>query len=178
MATGKVVGSIFLATDELLRVEKLAVCSGPHFIDDSGLEIDKDGTRDVLSGTSFTEESVESIVSPADSLITRHLAIRLGKRNAKFKQNENLHIAYSKCKKPYDLEHKRVVNASDQQDLAGSKNSVKIEPRFESDRTDRIQCVIDLISYSLKINIYRRNEYQKLTNFAENTINNQNEMKL
>jgi hypothetical protein len=42
MTTGKVVGSIFLATDELFRVKELVVSSGPHFINDSGHKVNKD----------------------------------------------------------------------------------------------------------------------------------------
>jgi hypothetical protein len=79
MTTGKIVGSIFLATDELFRVEELAVSSGPHFINDSGLKVNKDSTRDVLPSTSFAEKGVEGIVTSANSLVTWHLAIRLHK---------------------------------------------------------------------------------------------------
>lgn len=79
MTTGKVVGSIFLATDELFRVEELAVSSGPHFINDSRLKVNEDRPRDVLSSTSFTEKGVESVVTSANSLIAWHLAIRLHK---------------------------------------------------------------------------------------------------
>lgn len=81
MATGKVVGSIFLATDELFRVEELAVYSSPHFIDDSRLKINKNSAGDVLPCTSFTEKGVEGIVSSANSLVTRHLAIRLHEKH-------------------------------------------------------------------------------------------------
>jgi hypothetical protein len=64
VATGKVVGSIFLSTDELLGVEKLAVCSSPDFINNSGLKINKDSTRDVLSRTSFTEKVLKASSPP------------------------------------------------------------------------------------------------------------------
>uniref|UniRef100_A0A2P2IXW7 Tubulin alpha chain-like isoform X2 n=1 Tax=Rhizophora mucronata TaxID=61149 RepID=A0A2P2IXW7_RHIMU len=77
MSTSKVIGSIFLAADELLRVKELAIASSSHFIDNSGLEINENGTRDVLSCTCLTKKGVESIVSSAYTLITRHLAIRL-----------------------------------------------------------------------------------------------------
>lgn len=83
MASGKVVGGVFLAADELLWVEKLAVCSGPHFIDDSGFQIDENGARNVLPRTSFTEKGVEGIVSSAYGLVTRHLAIRLENKKRK-----------------------------------------------------------------------------------------------
>jgi hypothetical protein len=77
VTTGKVVGSILLATDELLRVEELAVSASPHLINHSGLKINKHGTRDMLPSTSLTEEGVESIITSSNSLVTGHLTIRL-----------------------------------------------------------------------------------------------------
>ena len=49
VATGVVVGSILLAGDHLLRVEELAVGTGADLVDDVGLEIDVDGTGNVLA---------------------------------------------------------------------------------------------------------------------------------
>ena len=46
-----IVGSIFLAGNELLGMEELAVSAGAHFIYYGRLQIDKDGARDVLSRT-------------------------------------------------------------------------------------------------------------------------------
>jgi hypothetical protein len=77
VATGKVVGSIFLATDELFGVEELTVCSSSHFINDGRFKIHKDSSWDVLSSTSFTKESVEGIITSSNGLVTWHLAIRL-----------------------------------------------------------------------------------------------------
>ena len=77
VSTGKVVGSILLAADELLGVEELTVGSSPHLINHSGFKIDKDSTGYMLSSTSLTEEGVESIITSTDSLVTWHLAIRL-----------------------------------------------------------------------------------------------------
>jgi hypothetical protein len=77
MATCKVVGSIFFAADELFRVEELTVCASAHLVDDGWLEIYKNRTRDVFACTSFTEESVEGIITAADSGVTGHLTIRL-----------------------------------------------------------------------------------------------------
>jgi len=77
VATGKVVGSIFLAADELFWVKELAVSTSPHFINDSGLKVNKHGTRDMLPSTSFTEKGVEGIVTSTNSFVTWHLAIRL-----------------------------------------------------------------------------------------------------
>ena len=46
VTTGVVVGGILLSSDELFRVEKLSVSSGSDLIDDSRLQIDKDGTAE------------------------------------------------------------------------------------------------------------------------------------
>ena len=45
--------------------------------DDSGLQVDKNSSGDVFSGSSLTEEGVEGIVSSSKSLVTGHLSIRL-----------------------------------------------------------------------------------------------------
>jgi hypothetical protein len=44
VAPGVVVGGILLSSDELLRVEELAIGSSPHLIHNSWLQIDKDGS--------------------------------------------------------------------------------------------------------------------------------------
>ena len=49
VATGIVVGSILLASDHLLRMEQAAIGAGPNFVDDVGLEIAVDGSRDVFA---------------------------------------------------------------------------------------------------------------------------------
>jgi hypothetical protein len=77
VTTSVVVGSIFLARDELLWVEELTVSSSADLIDNGWLKIDKDSAWDVLASTSLGEEGVESIIAIADSLIGWHLAIRL-----------------------------------------------------------------------------------------------------
>ena len=66
-----------LAGDKLLGMEELSVGSGPHFIDNSGLQIQEDAPRDVLAGSSLAEEGVEGVVSSSDGLVRRHLSIRL-----------------------------------------------------------------------------------------------------
>ncbi|WVY96735.1 hypothetical protein V8G54_028886 [Vigna mungo] len=81
MATGKVVGGIFFAADELLWVEKLAVRSSPNLINHSGLKIHKDGTWNMLSSTCLAEESVESIVTTTNCFVTWHLTIGLHKNH-------------------------------------------------------------------------------------------------
>jgi len=77
MAAGEIVGSIFLAGDQLLGVEELAVCASADLVNDGGLQIEEDGTRDVLSGTSFGEKGVEGIISAANGLVRGHLTIGL-----------------------------------------------------------------------------------------------------
>ena len=81
VTTGKVVGSILLATDELLRVEELAICASPHLINHSGLKINEHSTGDMLPSASLTEEGVESIITSSNGLVTRHLAISLNRAN-------------------------------------------------------------------------------------------------
>lgn len=53
VATSVVVGSILLAGDHLLGVEEGAVRTGADLVDDIGLEIAVDGTRDVLALACF-----------------------------------------------------------------------------------------------------------------------------
>jgi len=77
MTTGIVVGGIFLSSDELLGVEQLTVGSSPDLIDHSGLQIQEDGTGNVLAGTSLREEGVEGIISITNGLVGGHLSIRL-----------------------------------------------------------------------------------------------------
>jgi hypothetical protein len=77
VTTGKVVGCILLATDELLRVEELAVSASPHLINHSGLKINEHSTGDMLPSASLTEEGVECIITSSNSLVTRHLTISL-----------------------------------------------------------------------------------------------------
>jgi hypothetical protein len=77
VATSVVAGSILLARDELLRVEQLTVGTSTDLIDDSGLQVNEDGTGDVFAGTSLGEEGVESVINTTDSLVRGHLTIRL-----------------------------------------------------------------------------------------------------
>jgi len=77
MSSGEVVGSIFFTGDELLWVEQLSVGSGSDLIDNGWLEIEEDGSWDVLAGTSLGEEGVESVVATADGLVGWHLTVRL-----------------------------------------------------------------------------------------------------
>ncbi|KAH0458806.1 hypothetical protein IEQ34_011620 [Dendrobium chrysotoxum] len=56
MATSKVVGCIFFAADELLRMEELAVASGPHLINNSWFQIYKNSSGNMFPCSSLTEE--------------------------------------------------------------------------------------------------------------------------
>jgi hypothetical protein len=49
VTTSVVVGSIFLASDHVLGVEETSVGAGADFIDDIGLEIAVDGSRDIFA---------------------------------------------------------------------------------------------------------------------------------
>ena len=49
VTTGVIVGSILLASDHLLRMEEAAVGAGTDFVDDVGLEIAVDGSRNIFA---------------------------------------------------------------------------------------------------------------------------------
>jgi len=68
VTAGVVVGGILLAGDELLGVEELLVGAPANLVNDTGLEVDEDGTGDVLAGTSLGEEGGEGIVALTDGL--------------------------------------------------------------------------------------------------------------
>lgn len=77
VSSGEVVGGIFLSGDQLFWVEQLSVGSGSDFIDDGWLQIQEDGSWDVLSSSGFGEESVEGIITSSDGLIGWHLTVGL-----------------------------------------------------------------------------------------------------
>jgi hypothetical protein len=77
VTTSVVVSSILLSRDQLLRVVQLSVGSGTDLINDRRLQIDVDGTGNVLSSTGLREKGVESIISSSDGLVRRHLTVRL-----------------------------------------------------------------------------------------------------
>merc|ERR1711893_264654 len=77
VTTGIVVGSILLTSDQLLRVEQLAVGASADLIHNSGLQIHKDSPGYMLASTSLTEEGVEGVITTSNGLVTGHLAIRL-----------------------------------------------------------------------------------------------------
>jgi len=77
VTTGVVVGGVFLARDQLLGVEQLAVGASADLINDGGLQVNKDGTGNVLASASLREEGVEGIITTSDGLVRGHLTIRL-----------------------------------------------------------------------------------------------------
>jgi hypothetical protein len=85
VTSGEVVGGIFLTGDELFWMEQLSVGTSSNFIDNGWFEIEEDSSWDVLTGTGFGEEGVESIITTTDGLIGWHLTIWL---NTVFKAEE------------------------------------------------------------------------------------------
>jgi hypothetical protein len=77
MSSGEVVGGIFFTGDELLWMEELSVSSGSNLINDGWLEIEEDGSWDVLTSTSLGEEGVEGIITTTDGFVGWHLTIWL-----------------------------------------------------------------------------------------------------
>ena len=73
MSSCEVVSSVLFPRDKLLRMEKLTVRSGTDFIDNSRLQINEDGSGNMLSSTSLAEESVESVVRNTNRCITAQL---------------------------------------------------------------------------------------------------------
>jgi hypothetical protein len=77
VTTSVVVGSIFLSRKELVGIEKLSISSASHFVDDGGLQIDKDGSRNVLSSRGLGEESIEGIDLLSRSFVGGHHTVGL-----------------------------------------------------------------------------------------------------
>lgn len=59
MSSCIVVCRVFLATDQEFRVEEMSVGTGSDFIDRGRIEINEDGTRDMLVISSLGEEGLE-----------------------------------------------------------------------------------------------------------------------
>jgi len=77
MSSSEIVSGIFFTRNKLFWVEELSVSTSSDFIDNSWFEIKEYTSWDVFTSTSFTEESVESIITTTDSLIRWHLSVRL-----------------------------------------------------------------------------------------------------
>lgn len=58
MTTGVVIGSIFLARDQELGVEELAVGAGSDLVDGRGVKIDEESTGNMLSTAGLGEEGL------------------------------------------------------------------------------------------------------------------------
>lgn len=76
VASGEVVGGVFLAGDELFGVEELAVGAGPDLVDDGWLQIHEHRSRNVLPGTGLAEERVEGIVRHSERRVTVVVSIQ------------------------------------------------------------------------------------------------------
>jgi len=76
---GIVIGSIFFACDELLRVEELAVGASENLINDCGFHVYKYCPKHMLASTCLTEEGFEEGFEEVSSpnIVTWHLAMRL-----------------------------------------------------------------------------------------------------
>jgi len=77
VAASVVVGGIFLAGDELLGVVQLAVSSSADLVTNAGLQVDENSSGNMLASTSLGEKGVEGIIAATNSLVGRHLAVRL-----------------------------------------------------------------------------------------------------
>ena len=77
MTSGVVVGGVFFTGDELFGVEQLAVCAGTDLIYYCGFQIYEHRPGDVLSGTGFAEEGVETVVTSSDGFVRGHLTVGL-----------------------------------------------------------------------------------------------------
>ena len=75
VATGVVVGSILLASDHVLGVEELSVGASADFIDDVGLEITVDGSRNIFALACFP-------MSTSNAALTRGPLTSLGEEGA------------------------------------------------------------------------------------------------
>jgi hypothetical protein len=63
VASGKVVGGVLLAADEVAGVVELPVCSSPDLIYDCGLEVDVDSPGDELACPCFREEGLKCLIA-------------------------------------------------------------------------------------------------------------------
>ena len=55
----------------------MPVSSGPDFINDCRLQINKDSTGDMFASTSLREEGVEGVIATSESFVRGHGTIRL-----------------------------------------------------------------------------------------------------
>ncbi|KAK7314082.1 hypothetical protein VNO77_39291 [Canavalia gladiata] len=76
MATSKVVCCILLPANGF-KMGQLAICASPNFVNNSGLPIYKTARGTCFPALFFAEESVGSIITSTNGLITWYLAISL-----------------------------------------------------------------------------------------------------
>jgi len=77
VTTSVIVGSIFFAADELLGMEELLVSAGADLVDDRGLQISHNCTRNIFASTSFLEEGLERAVLLGVGLSGLHGAVNI-----------------------------------------------------------------------------------------------------
>lgn len=63
LSIGTVIGSSFLACDELLRTKKMVVVTSANFINDCWLQLYKHSLGYMLASACLTEEGVEGLIS-------------------------------------------------------------------------------------------------------------------
>ena len=71
VAPGVVVGGVLLAADHLLGMKQLAVSAAADLVNNGGLQIQEDGSWNMLPGTSLTEEGGEAVICRSSSLVTK-----------------------------------------------------------------------------------------------------------
>ena len=77
MPSGIIIGSIFLACDEVLRVENLEAGASVNVINDCVFQVYKICLGHMLASTCLTEEVVKKVISSPNGLVTWHMAIGL-----------------------------------------------------------------------------------------------------
>ena len=73
VSSGKVVGSVLLAVDHVLRMEQLPILPTSYLVDDGGLQVQVDTARHVLARSGLLEESVEGVVPLLKAVVLGHL---------------------------------------------------------------------------------------------------------
>jgi len=77
MTSGEVVSSVFFTRNQLFWVEELSVSTSSDFVNNGWFEIEEYASGDMFASTSFTEESVEGIITTTDGLVRWHLSVWL-----------------------------------------------------------------------------------------------------
>lgn len=62
LSSSEVICCIFFAWYQIFRMEHLSISASANFINDSGLEINHDWSRDILAAGSFSKESAKRLV--------------------------------------------------------------------------------------------------------------------